>query len=143
MTDPISPAEAAAAAAIDSVNAENAAQSASGTTNSDLLDAEPTDAEIAAATQHAHELEARLAAIRAKKAAALTQGIPHATPHVVPAVLVPSATDKPVVHAAPAALPAASPEPIKPSGSFSAQIQARLAAGWVPKKYVPPSKRAK
>lgn len=103
MTDPITPAEAAAAAAIDANLAAQAPQSASGTseTNGDLLGDNPTDEQIAAAAEHARQLETQLATIRAAKAAHAAPGA-QGIPHAVPAAAVHQATDKPVVHAAPA-----------------------------------------
>lgn len=130
MTDPISPAEAAAASAIDANLAQNA--------NSDLAGTpEPTEQELA---DKAHALEAQLAAIQARKAAA-GQGVPHQ--HIVPTADEHKATDVPTVHAGTTAAAAAPVTQVLPSSPAplpakvvtpSALLAEKLAAGAKPVK---------
>lgn len=140
MTDPISPAEAATANAIDATNAEHATTEASleaAAANADLLGSAPGTTDPMA--------------------------IPHAQ-HIVPAAQVHHADDKPVVHAplrtdgptleeweaagykaehyppqgyavnTVSAKRAVSAPPLEKSMSLSAQIQEKMAAGYVPPK---------
>lgn len=112
MTDQLSPAEAAAANAIDAQLAANA--------NADLAGEVPVGT---TPEENVAELEAKLAAIKAHNAKIHeSQNIPHA----IPTVHAPA--PEPVVYAA-------QPEPVKAVAvSASAQIQAKIADGWVPPK---------
>lgn len=138
MTDPISPAEAAAANAIDANLAAGNADLAG-----DLVPAgtelpdDASDEQVAEATATAHALEGRLAAIKARKAARAVkagQAIPHAVPN--PQIV----GEQPKVEAPQYVLANAEPIASKPV-SYSALLQEKLAAGWVPKRYVRPRNR--
>lgn len=119
MTDPVTPAEAAAADAIDAnlavtQNANNA--DLAGGVVPEALSPEETVA----------SLEAKLAAIKALKALAAGQGIPH--DHPVPAAQVHQAVDAPVRHTPSQPVPEQPQGVVQKAVSPSAKLAEKLAA---------------